>query len=84
MGERFLRILYLRNVFFLLFLTCRQLDRDNLGVIKRYQFKDLLETRFNMKFRDDELNSVVPPLVEGSMQSLIPYGRFLELFTSSG
>lgn len=70
--------------FLLLFLTCRQLDRDNLGVIKRYQFKDLLETRFNMKIKDDELNSVVQPLVEGSMQSLIPYGRFLELFTSSG
>ena len=75
---------YTYAMFFFLFLTFRQLDRDNLGVIKRYQFKDLLETRFNMKIRDDELNSVVQPLVESSMQSLIPYGRFLELFTSSG
>ena len=75
---------YTYAMFFFLFLTCRQLDRDNLGVIKRYQFKDLLGTRFNMKIKDDELNSVVQALLEGSMQCLIPYGRFLELFTSSG
>ncbi|KAM7438381.1 hypothetical protein ABFA07_012094 [Porites harrisoni] len=74
----------LQSDFLALLGAFKQLDRDNLGVIKRYQFKDLLETRFNMKIKDDELNSVVQPLVEGSMQSLIPYGRFLELFTSSG
>ena len=62
---------------------CRQLDRDNLGVIKRYQFKDLLETRFKVKVSDEELTSISRPLLEDSNQSLIPYARFLELFSSS-
>lgn len=62
---------------------CRQLDRDNLGVIKRYQFKDLLEARFKVKVSDEELESVLRLLLEESNHSLIPYARFLELFSSS-
>ncbi|KAJ7337902.1 hypothetical protein OS493_008061 [Desmophyllum pertusum] len=61
----------------------KQLDRDNLGVIKRYQFKDLLETRFKVKVSDEELTSVLRPLLEDSNHGLIPYARFLELFSSS-
>lgn len=60
----------------------KQLDRDNLGVIKRYQFKDLLEARFKVKVSDEELASVVRPLMEDNNLSLIPYARFLELFSS--
>lgn len=60
----------------------KQLDRDNLGVIKRYQFKELLEARFKMKVTDDELTSVLRPLLEDTNHSLIPYARFLELFSS--
>lgn len=60
----------------------KQLDRDNLGVIKRYQFKDLLEVRFKMKVSDEELALVVRPLMEDTHLSLIPYARFLELFSS--
>lgn len=63
-------------------ILCRQLDRDNLGVIKRYQFKELLEARFKMKVTDDELTSVLRPLLEDTNHSLIPYARFLELFSS--
>ena len=62
--------------------SCRQLDRDNLGVVKRYQFKDLLEARFKVKVSDEELASVVRPLMEDTNLSLIPYARFLELFSS--
>ena len=68
---------------FLLVSHCRTLDRDNLGVIKRYQFKELLEARFNIKVSDEELNSVVRPLLEDSAHGLIPYAQFLELFSCS-
>ena len=62
---------------------CRQLDRENLGVIKRYQFKELLEVRFNIKISDEELKSVLRPLLEDSAHGLVPYAQFLELFTAS-
>lgn len=35
-----------------------------------------------MKVSDEELASVVRPLLEDSNLSLIPYARFLELFSS--
>lgn len=73
----------LQSDFLALLGAFKQLDRDNLGVIKRYQFKELLEARFNMKISDDELKSLVQPLNVGSMHGLVPYGRFLELFSSS-
>lgn len=60
----------------------KQLDRDNLGLIKRYQFKELLETRFKMKVTNDELSSVLRPLLEDTNHGLIPYAQFLELFIS--
>ena len=64
------------------FICYRQLDRDNLGVIKRYQFKELLEARFKVRVTDEELTSVLRPLLEDTNLSLIPYARFLELFSS--
>lgn len=75
---------YLRSVLTICFLySFRQLDRDNLGVVKRYQFKDLLETRFNIKLTDEELNSIARPLLANYTDALIPYAEFLELFSSS-
>lgn len=35
-----------------------------------------------MKVTDDELTSVLRPLLEDTNHSLIPYARFLELFSS--
>ena len=64
------------------YIPYRQLDRDNLGLIKRYQFKELLETRFKMKVTNDELSSVLRPLLEDTNHGLIPYAQFLELFIS--
>lgn len=61
----------------------KQLDRDNLGVVKRYQFKDLLETRFYIKLTDEELSSIARPLRANYTDALIPYAEFLELFSSS-
>ncbi|XP_068744261.1 EF-hand calcium-binding domain-containing protein 6-like isoform X1 [Montipora capricornis] len=61
----------------------KQLDRDNLGVVKRYQFKDLLETRFNIKITDEEIKLLVRPLLADSTHALVPYAQFLELFSSS-
>ena len=52
-------------------------------MVKRYQFKDLLETRFYIKLTDEELSSIARPLRANYTDALIPYAEFLELFSSS-
>ena len=52
-------------------------------MIKRYQFKDLLEARFDIKISDEELKSSLRPLLESSAHGLVPYAQFLDLFTAS-
>ena len=71
------------NLWCLLSSLYRHLDRDNLGVVKRYQFKEKLESRLNIKLNTEQVSSILQSIGADPDKGLVPYPAFLELFSSS-
>ena len=61
----------------------RNLDRDNLGVVKRYQLKELLESRLGVGLTEIQLSTLLHNMGVAQDNGLVPYPAFLELFTAS-
>jgi hypothetical protein len=63
-------------------LLSRQLDRENLGLIKRYQFQEMLDARFGVKLTKGQISEMVRKIGAETNDGLVSYGRFLEEFSS--
>ncbi|EDO36810.1 predicted protein [Nematostella vectensis] len=58
----------------------KSLDRENMGVVKKYQFKELLEARFGIRLNKEQLAAIRLRIGDDPASGLVPYPRFLEEF----
>ena len=52
-------------------------------MVKRYQFKEMLESRLNIKLNTEQVSSILQNIGADPDKGLVPYPAFLELFSSS-
>jgi len=65
-----------------IFNTFRQFDRENLGVIKKYQFQELLNARFGIQLTRKQTVELLKKTGAEESDGLVSYGKFLENFTT--